>query len=160
MNLWPILIVTYAFRPRYNSRQRRNWDPFSIFESVRQATLWCNLWVMNVRWGKVKGKPGAGISLIFSKSTKETARLNVSHPTDELLSTELMFSHVLLKNLGFNPRIIGTETSDWSSAPPPSIPKEKYFKIIIKNFYPARDRIRNRSVQNSDSATEPQQLYS
>ena len=33
--------------------------------SVRvNVVVWCNVWVMNMRWGRVKGKPGASISLL------------------------------------------------------------------------------------------------
>ena len=40
------------------------------------VVLWCNVRAM--MRGRVKGKPGAGISLFLSKSTKDATRLTSS----------------------------------------------------------------------------------
>ena len=39
--------------------------------------LWCNVYVMHVKWEGVRVKPVVDISLILSKSTNGAARFNV-----------------------------------------------------------------------------------
>ena len=63
---------------------------------------------MNMSYGKVKGKFGAGISLLLSKRIKGTplyGRITV-------INTYAFTSYALQRNLGFIPGIFGTETND------------------------------------------------
>ena len=83
------------------------------------VVLWCNVWMMNVLWWRLKSKPGASISLLFSKSTKGTPGLTSTSDGLIAINTTYFFrSYPLRGDLGINPGIFGTETSDWGSASP------------------------------------------
>jgi hypothetical protein len=61
----------------------------------------------------MKGKPGAGISLLFYKALRGPPGL--TSPFDNRISinrTHAFTSYALWRNLKFNPGIFGTETSD------------------------------------------------
>ena len=59
------------------------WQAILQYEKMSRITvyvsalLWGNVWVINKRRGRVKGKSGVGISLLLSKSTKGDTRFNV-----------------------------------------------------------------------------------
>ena len=79
----------------------------------------CNVYELNTRWGRVKGKPGAGISLLFLKSTKGAARINVPPEWRIVINNKYAFiSYALRRDIGFSPGIFGTEISNWVSAIP------------------------------------------
>ena len=64
-------------------------------------------------------KSGASINLLSFKSTKGAAILNVPFRRTNRYQQYLAFtSYVLRRDLGFNPDIFGTKTSDRSSTPP------------------------------------------
>ena len=86
------------------------------------VVLWCNVWVMSVRWERVKMKHSADISLFLSKNTKGTAWFNIIIRRMNL-HQQFIFLHIILavERFGFNLRIFGTE-----DIPTNSNPREKW----------------------------------
>ena len=79
----------------------------------RVCVLYYNLWVRNMRWERVKTKPGAGISLHFSKSTKRQPGLQ--SPSDGRIvinNAYALTSYALQRDLGLNPVIFGIKKSN------------------------------------------------
>ena len=69
--------------------------------------LWCNEWMMNMRWESVNGKPSTGINLLFSKWSKASPGL--TSPFDRWIainSTYAFISYALWRDLLFNPGIL------------------------------------------------------
>ena len=92
--LMSTLCAVKAFVPSFTADRGESMTHFSIFNQFGgihwvmlcncryesmcvSVVLRCNVWVMNVKWGRVKEKPGAGISLLLSKSNKW--RVSYSH---------------------------------------------------------------------------------
>ena len=64
-----------------------------------------------MRCGRVKGKPGAGISLLFSKDPRGPPGLtSPSEGRIAIKSTYAFTIYALQRGLGFNPVIFGTKT--------------------------------------------------
>ena len=99
--------------------------------------------IMDMRRGRVKGKPDAVISLLFSKSINGTARLNFPIRRRNHHQRIYAFTlYALQRDLGLNSDIFCPETI-------PLNPREKYFII---NSYSSQNRTRDRCTQGIDSA--------
>ena len=151
-------------------RQKQECDPFSISATPLLAilleytkmskisifinvVLWCTVWEMNVKSGRVKEKPGLSISRLIKGAT----RFNVPIWQINHNSTFALTTYALRKDLGFNPGIFGVETCNWSSAPPSHLVRGR--NLFIKNFYSARDQIRDCCMWYSGSVSAPQQKF-
>ena len=75
------------------------------------VVLWCNVWMINVRWGKVKVKSGADISLLLQKNTKMGIGFNIrqtnryQHYIYIYIYIYIFAAYALRRDLRFNPGV-------------------------------------------------------
>ena len=171
----PILHTLKVFRPALLRIESREWLIFYFgtsseslitgwrvsvskrrFQGWVSGVLWCNVWAMNVRWRRVKDKPGAGISLLLSKSIKVVVKFNaLIRRTNPVLTVLMPLQQFPLRNdTVFHPGIFETkiEIEVFLLHPPTPIPVTGE----IKNSYSPGGRIRKRCMRGSDSISAPQ----
>ena len=112
-----------TFGPCFAADRGKNLNHFFLFHTVgllqgdyvkdefvcANFILWCNVWVMNMRCGRAKGKPDASISILFSKSNKGAARFDIPIRMWITINTTYSFiTYSLQGNLEFNQNIFSS----------------------------------------------------
>ena len=120
------------------------------------VVLWCNVWLINMRWERVKGNPVTALAYSFRKTPMGTPGL--TSPSDGRISINNTCLHIIFSAEGFGTYtcISGTETSDWGSAPQFLLVPRR--NLINKNSQPARDQTRDCCVQ-AETATAEDKLW-
>ena len=139
-----------AFRPRFTA-DRGECDPISISAPLRWAYITrmcylsekvsnmsmcvsvklCNVWVINLRRGRVKVKHGAGVSLLLSKSITVLRQSGLTSSSDRWNASKHTYSftsYALRRDLKFNLGKFETEVNDLKlcfAIPPKSSPRDR-----------------------------------